>query len=68
MKRVYISKETSIEQLVQIIELIRKLNGVVHHGLEYAYMEKDYYRYYTWLKSHEDVANAILGSVDIIIY
>lgn len=68
VKKVYISKETSIEQLVQIIEIIRKLNGVVHHGLEYAYMEKDYDRYYTWLKSHEDVANSILGSVDIIIY
>lgn len=68
VKRFYISKETSIDQLVQIIEIIRKLNGVVHHGLEYAYMEKDYDRYYTLLKSHEDVANAILGSVDIIIY
>ena len=68
VKRVYISRETNIDQLVQIIELIRKLNGVVHHGLDYAYMEKDYDRYYTWLKSHEDVANAILGSVDIIIF
>ena len=68
VKRVYISRETNIDQLVQIIELIRKLNGVVHHGLDYAYMEKDYDMYYTWLKSHEDVANAILGSVDIIIY
>ena len=47
VKKFYISKETSIEQLVQIIEIIRKLNGVVHHGLEYAYMEKDYGRYYT---------------------
>lgn len=68
VKSVYISRETSIDQLVQIIDFIRKVNGVVHHGLEYAYMEKDYDKYYTWLKSHEDVANAILGSVDIVIY
>lgn len=68
VKSVYISRETSIDQLVQIIDFIRKVNGVVHHGLEYVYMEKDYDKYYTWLKSHEDVANAILGSVDIVIY
>lgn len=68
VKSVYISRETSIDQLVQIIDFIRKVNGVVHHGLEYTYMEKDYDMYYTWLKSHEDVANAILGQVDIIIY
>ena len=68
VKRVYISREISIDQLVQLIEFIRIVNGVVHHGLSHVYSEKDYDRYYTWLKSHEDVANAILGSVDIIIY
>ena len=68
VKKVYISRETNIDQLVQIIEFIRIVNGVVHHGLSHVYSEKDYDKYYTWLKSHEDVANAILGSVDIIIF
>lgn len=68
VKRVYISRETNIDQLVQIIELIRKLNSVVHHGLDHVYMEKDYDKYYTWLKSNEDIASDILGSVDIVIY
>ena len=68
VKRVYISREISIDQLVQLIEFIRIVNGVVHHGLSHVYSEKDYDRYYTWLKSHEDVANAILGQVDIIIF